>query len=85
MNDHSEESTKRHLSILEDEKRAKEKLKRIPVIILTSSQEEQDRAKGYDNYANSYLIKPISFEGFLKVVKKIEDYWITLNVGPPNI
>jgi len=65
--------------------KSKEKLKRIPVIILTSSQEEQDRAKGYDNYVNSYLIKPISFEGFLKVVKKIEDYWITLNVGPPNI
>lgn len=62
-----------------------EGLKRIPVVILTSSIEESDRGKGYDNYANSYLLKPISFEGFLKVVKQIEEYWITLNVGPPEV
>jgi len=59
-------------------------LKRIPVIILTSSQEEGDRALSYDNGANSYLVKPITFDGFLKVVKQIEKYWISLNIGPPK-
>lgn len=60
-------------------------LKRLPVIILTSSREEGDRALSYDNGANSYLVKPVSFEGFLEVVRQIEDYWFTLNVGPPEI
>jgi len=58
-------------------------IKRIPVIILTSSKEEGDRAMSYDLGANSYLVKPISFEGFLDVVKKVTDYWIALNVEPP--
>ncbi len=58
-------------------------IKRIPVIILTSSKEEGDRALSYDQGANSYLVKPISFDGFLEVVRKITDYWITLNVEPP--
>ncbi len=60
-----------------------DEIKRIPVIILTSSKEEGDRALGYDYGANSYLVKPVSFEGFLEVVKKVLDYWITLNVEPP--
>jgi len=58
-------------------------IKRIPVIILTSSKEEGDRAMSYDLGANSYLVKPISFDGFLDVVRKVTDYWITLNVEPP--
>ena len=58
-------------------------LKRIPVIVLTSSREEGDRALSYDNGANSYLVKPVSFEGFLEVVKRIGDYWLSLNVPPP--
>lgn len=58
-------------------------IKRIPVIILTSSKEEGDLAMSYDLGANSYLVKPVSFEGFLIVVNKITDYWITLNVKPP--
>ncbi|MDM8554733.1 response regulator [Desulfococcaceae bacterium HSG7] len=59
-------------------------LKRIPVIILTSSKEEGDRALSYDCGANSYLVKPISFEGFIKIIRQIEEYWIMLNVGPPD-
>ena len=47
-----------------------EKLKRLPVIILTSSRDEGDRAMSYDNGANSYLVKPVSFDEFLKVVEK---------------
>ena len=58
-------------------------LKRIPVIVLTSSREEGDRALSYDNGANSYLVKPVSFEGFLEVVQRIGDYWLSLNVPPP--
>jgi len=60
-----------------------DKLKRLPVIILTSSRDEGDRAMSYDNGANSYLIKPVSFDDFLEVVKKVSDYWFTLNVEPP--
>jgi CheY-like chemotaxis protein len=61
-----------------------DKIKRIPVIILTSSKEEGDRALSYDGGANSYLVKPISFEGFCEVVAKISDYWLALNVPPPE-
>lgn len=61
-----------------------DKLKRLPVIILTSSIDEGDRAMSYDSGANSYLVKPVSFDDFLKVVKQVSDYWLTLNVGPPR-
>jgi CheY-like chemotaxis protein len=59
-------------------------VKRIPVIVLTSSKEEGDRALSYDSGANSYLVKPVSFDGFLEVVRKVQDYWLVLNVGPPE-
>lgn len=59
-------------------------LKRIPVIILTSSKEEGDRALSYDIGANSYLVKPITFGGFLDVVRMIDGYWLSLNVAPPE-
>lgn len=58
-------------------------LKRLPVIILTSSIEEGDRALSYDYGANSYLVKPVSFEKFLGIVRQIEGYWLSLNVEPP--
>ncbi len=60
-------------------------LRRIPVVILTSSREEGDRAMTYDTGANSYLVKPISLDGMLEIVRKIKDYWLTINVGPPLI
>ena len=59
-------------------------LRRLPVIILTSSREEGDRALTYDIGANSYIVKPVSFNGFLDVIKQIEGYWISLNVAPPE-
>ena len=59
-------------------------LKRLPVVILTSSKEEGDRALTYDIGANSYIVKPVSFDGFLGVIKQIEGYWISLNVAPPD-
>lgn len=59
-------------------------IRRLPVIILTSSREEGDRALSYDIGANSYLVKPVSFEGFLNVVQQIDGYWLHLNVAPPE-
>ena len=59
-------------------------LKRLPVVILTSSKEEGDRALSYDHGANSYLVKPVSFDGFLGVVRQIDGYWLSLNVAPPE-
>lgn len=63
--------------------KATPEIKRIPIIVLTSSKEEGDRAMSYDYGANSYLLKPISFDGFLDVVRTITRYWISLNVEPP--
>lgn len=58
-------------------------LKRLPVIILTSSQEEQDVIRSYDRGANSYLVKPVSVNGFLDIVNLIDHYWLSLNISPP--
>ena len=58
-------------------------IRRIPVIVLTSSKEEADRALSYDIGTNSYLVKPVSFSDFLAVVREIEGYWLTLNVEAP--
>ena len=68
--------------VLKQVKQAKG-LKRLPIIILTSSKDEGDRAMSYDNGANSYLVKPVSFEDFIDVVKKVSEYWLVLNVEPP--
>lgn len=61
------------------------RFRRIPVVVLTSSKEEGDLALSYDNGANSYLVKPVSFEGFLEVVRRIDDYWVCLNVPAPRV
>ncbi len=53
-------------------------LKRIPVVILTTSSAEEDIIKSYNSHANCYITKPVDFEQFIKVVKKIEDFWFTI-------
>jgi len=53
-------------------------LKRIPVVILTSSKAEEDIAKSYNLYANCYVTKPVDLEQFVKVVKSFEDSWLTI-------
>ena len=58
-------------------------IKRIPVVILTSSRDYGDRLAGYDNGTNSYLVKPITFTDFLGVVRRLGEYWLSLNVEPP--
>jgi len=59
-------------------------LKRIPVVVLTSSRESRDRDLSYDYGVNSFLVKPITFDGFMDVVKKVDDYWLSLNVPPSD-
>lgn len=59
-------------------------LKRIPVVILTTSKAEEDIFKSYDNHANCYITKPVDFSQFLKVVRQIEDFWLTIVKLPPK-
>jgi CheY-like chemotaxis protein len=53
-------------------------LRLIPVVILTSSKAEEDIAQSYNLYANCYVAKPVDLEQFVKVVKSIEDFWLTI-------
>jgi two-component system, chemotaxis family, response regulator Rcp1 len=59
-------------------------LKRIPVVILTTSQAEEDILGTYDLHANCYITKPVDFDRFLKVVRSIEDFWLTVVKLPPR-
>ncbi len=61
-----------------------EKLKRIPVVVLTTSQAEQDIVKSYNLYANAYVSKPVDLGQFMKVVKCIENFWFEIVKLPPN-
>lgn len=53
-------------------------LKAIPVVVMTSSQEEQDITRAYAMQANSYVIKPVDFEQLTKVVESIEEFWLSV-------
>lgn len=64
--------------------KADENLKRIPVIILTTSQAEEDILKAYNLNANCYISKPVDFEQFLKVVRSIKEFWLTIVKLPPE-
>ena len=63
--------------------RADERTRLLPVVILTSSKEEQDRVNGYKNGANSYIRKPVDFNQFAEAVKHVGIYWLLLNEPPP--
>ncbi|BAZ68055.1 response regulator receiver protein [Fischerella sp. NIES-4106] len=58
--------------------KADEKLKRIPVVVLTTSQAEEDILKVYNLSANCYITKPVDFEQFVKIVQSIENFWFTI-------
>ncbi len=55
-----------------------EELKRIPVIVLTSSTEENDIYKSYNLNANCYISKPVDLDNFIKVIRSIENFWLTI-------
>jgi len=59
-------------------------LKRIPVVVLTISKNEQDILRSYDLHANCYIRKPVDLEQFMSVVKAVEDFWFTVVKLPPN-
>lgn len=63
--------------------RADERTALLPVVILTSSQEEQDLANGYKLGANSYIRKPVEFSQFAEAVRQLKLYWLILNEPPP--
>ncbi len=64
--------------------RADERTKLLPVVILTSSKDEQDILKGYKLGANSYVRKPVDFNQFSEAVRQLEMYWLLLNEPPPR-
>ncbi len=59
--------------------RAHERTQSLPIVILTSSKEEQDIAKGYAYGANSYIHKPVDFANFTEAIKQLGMYWLVLN------
>ncbi len=59
-------------------------LKRIPVVIVTISRAEEDILRTYDLHANCYISKPLDLDQFIKVVKSIEDFWLTIVKLPPQ-
>jgi CheY-like chemotaxis protein len=64
--------------------KADDKLKFIPVVILTSSREERDLVQGYRNGANAYVVKPVDFHEFVDAMKTFGVFWAVLNEAPPE-
>jgi CheY-like chemotaxis protein len=65
--------------------RADQRTHLLPVVILTSSNEEQDRLAGYGLGANSYVRKPVDFTQFTEAVRQLGLYWLILNQAPPAV
>lgn len=60
-------------------------LRTIPVVILTTSADEQDIMRSYEHHANCYITKPVDLEQFLTVVNSIEDFWLSIVKLPPQV
>ncbi len=61
-----------------------EDLRRIPVVILTTSKAEEDIARTYNLHANCYITKPVDLDRFLEIVRSIEDFWLSIVRLPPK-
>lgn len=66
------------------EMKADPELRRIPVVVLTTSQAEQDVGRSYDLHANCYITKPVDLDRFISVVRSIEEYWCSVVTLPPR-
>ena len=64
--------------------KASQELKRIPVVVLTTSKAEEDVLRSYNLHANCYVTKPVGFEQFVTVGKSIENFWLTIVKLPPE-
>lgn len=62
--------------------KSSEETKRVPVVVLTTSEAERDVAMAYEHHANSYLVKPVSFAKFMELTKDLGFYWFAWNKGP---
>jgi CheY-like chemotaxis protein len=65
--------------------KADEKLRRIPIVVLTTSKAEQDILRVYELNGNCYITKPVDFGQFIEVVRAIEDFWLTVVKLPPRV
>jgi len=64
--------------------RADERTKHLPIIVLTSSNEDEDRLGAYDHFANSYVVKPVDYDRFVAAAQQLCFYWMVLNAPPPR-
>lgn len=65
--------------------RSDERTRLLPVVILTSSNQEEDRIEGYSLGANSYVRKPVDFDDFVRAAGQLGLYWLLLNQAPPSV
>ena len=65
--------------------KAAEDLRQIPVVVLTTSRAEEDIFRSYDMGANSYITKPVTFEGLVQIVRQLDGYWFEMVKLPPKI
>jgi CheY-like chemotaxis protein len=63
--------------------KSNEQLRSIPIVVLTSSREEQDVVASYDSGVNAYVVKPVDFHDFVKAVKLLGGFWAVVNEPPP--
>ena len=64
--------------------RADERTRHLPVVVLTSSNEDIDRLNAYTNFANSYVVKPVDYDQFVTAASQLGLYWMVLNAPPPR-
>jgi DNA-binding response OmpR family regulator len=64
--------------------RADERLKSVPVVMLTSSNEERDVVKSYELGVNAYVVKPVAFEDFIAAIKNLGLFWAVVSQPPPG-